>query len=87
MTEVGGPHASYLPRLPSPEALDAWAATGSGVLAELLDRSPAERAAARSAALAWVRRFDAERAIDAYLRIYCTLLDTPPQPAVSRQSA
>jgi len=87
MTEVGGPHASYLPRLPSSETLDAWAAAGSGVLTELLDRSPAELAVARAAALAWVRRFDAERAIDAYLHIYRALLDTPPQPAVIRQAA
>jgi glycosyltransferase involved in cell wall biosynthesis len=74
MNEVGGSHATYLPRLSSPTHLAAWAANGAQVLLDLLDRPLKARTAASDAGIEWSRRFDANRAVDAYLRIYETVL-------------
>ena len=74
MTEVGGPCALYLPRLSLDEDLAAWAELGGAMLAALLERGPAQRAAAAAAAIAWSRRFNAECAIDSYLEIYQRVL-------------
>jgi glycosyltransferase involved in cell wall biosynthesis len=70
MNEVGGAHAFYLERLAGPQSLAAWAEQGASVLIDLLGRPPAERDAAALAGIEWSRRFDAERVVDAYLRIY-----------------
>lgn len=83
MTEVGGPHAYYLPRLLSPEGMSAWAAQGAEVLCQLLDRPSAEREVAANAGIEWTRRFDAQRAIEGYLKIYQSVLKASglPDPA------
>jgi glycosyltransferase involved in cell wall biosynthesis len=70
MNEVGGAHAFYLARLAGAEAMAPWAEQGAKLLIELLDRPPAARDAAAQAGIEWSRRFDAERVVDAYLRIY-----------------
>ena len=75
MNEVGGLHATYLPRLAGPNDMAAWAAHGAEVLIGLLDRPRDDRDAASNAGIEWCRRFDTERAIDAYLRIYETVLE------------
>jgi glycosyltransferase involved in cell wall biosynthesis len=75
MTEVGGPVAHYLPRLRGAEHLDVWASHGADALATLLARPAEVRETAAQAGIAWARRFDAERAIDAYLRIYQDVLE------------
>jgi glycosyltransferase involved in cell wall biosynthesis len=70
MNEVGGPHASYLPRYPGPSGARDWAEAGAGVLCSVLDRSPAERDDAAQSGMAWVRRFDPDAAVSSYLTIY-----------------
>ena len=74
MNEVGGVHASYLPRYPGPSGARGWAEAGAEVLCSLLDRSPTEREAAAQAGIAWVRRFDPEAAIASYLTVYDRVL-------------
>lgn len=74
MNEVGGRHAVYLPRLTSPDGLAAWAAHGAQTLIDALDRPAGERAAAAGAGIEWSQRFDPDRAIDAYLGVYATVL-------------
>jgi glycosyltransferase involved in cell wall biosynthesis len=74
MTEVGGPHATYLPRLASPAQLDAWSTAAAQVVVELLDRPLPERERAAAAAREWVRRYDPQRAIERYLDIYDRVL-------------
>jgi glycosyltransferase involved in cell wall biosynthesis len=75
MTEVGGLHAQYLPRLPSDgEAVDRWAAAGAQRICSLLDRSADERGQALREGITWTGRFDADLAIESYLGIYETVL-------------
>ena len=74
MQEVGGPHAHYLPRLANGSDTTAWATDGARLLCALLDRPGAERDAAARAGIEWTQRFDAQRAIDGYLRIYESVL-------------
>ena len=74
MQEVGGPHAHYLPRLAGGSDATAWATDGARMLCVVLDRPGAERDAAARAGIEWTRRFDAQRAIDGYLRIYESVL-------------
>lgn len=73
MTEVGGDVATYLPRLT--EAVGTagfvrWADAGAARVDCLLERDAATRQRDREASLTWARRFDPERAIDGYLRVY-----------------
>ena len=75
MNEVGGTHAHYLPRMPGTEGHAAWATHGAEVLVRLLDRPEAERNASAHAGIEWARRYEAHRAIEAYLRIYASILD------------
>ncbi len=85
MTEVGGPVAHYLPAMPTAPAmpnrphtlnihhsaaLQSWAAAGAKRIQALLQRSPAQRQADASAAMAWARRFDVDSVLDAYLAVY-----------------
>jgi len=74
MTEVGGPHAHYLPRYPESGGVRDWAETGAEVLCSVLDRPDAERDFAGRAGIEWTRRFDAQRAIEGYLKIYQAVL-------------
>jgi glycosyltransferase involved in cell wall biosynthesis len=75
MTEVGGPAAYYLPRLRSKDSIDEWAASGALVIEQILQLSPQVRLLRAEAGLRWVRRFDAEQAIDGYLAVYARVLD------------
>jgi glycosyltransferase involved in cell wall biosynthesis len=74
MNEIGGPAARYLPRLKAEDDAEDWAAQGARVLNELLDRTDAERDAQMAESIAWARRFDADEAIEGYLRIYRNIL-------------
>ena len=74
MSEVGGPHAFYLPRLASRAELPAWAERGAALLCEVLDRPKEEQERTRAAGMAWTRRFDTGQAIERYLDIYTAVL-------------
>jgi glycosyltransferase involved in cell wall biosynthesis len=83
MTEVGGPHALYVPPLAADADPEAWAARGARELTALLDRSDAERDEAASASVEWARRFDVDAAIDRYLAIYAEVLAAEARPKSS----
>ncbi len=83
MNEIGGPQALYLPRLHPGDDWQAWARQGADLLATLLAAGPAARAARRDAGIAWAARFGADRAIDAYLRIYQDVLQRHARDAVA----
>lgn len=75
MNEVGGPHTRYLPRLTDSGDAQAWAAHGADVLTELLALPSLQAHALRAQCVDWPRKFNADGAIDGYLRIYQQVLD------------
>ena len=78
MTEVGGPHAHYLPRgSGGADALGPWAEHGARVICAVIDRSPEAQAQAARAGIEWTARFDAAQAIENYLNIYSAVLGGP----------
>ncbi len=83
MSEVGGPHAHYLPRLASRADLPAWADRAAALLCDVLDRPEPERARARAQGMAWTRRFDTGLAIERYLEIYAAVLAAERPGAVA----
>ena len=70
MNEVGGPDCIYLPRLHLQDNVLAWASYGGARLTQLLGLNAAAQAALRERCAAWSARFQAEAAIERYLRIY-----------------
>ena len=75
MTEVGGGVVSYLPRLRHEDDIEAWAAHGASVLANVLGRDPEARAHVAAAGCARAALFSAETAIESYLSIYRQVLE------------
>lgn len=80
MTEVGGAHAHYVPRPMHAEDMQAWATLGAETICRVLDRPEAERDLSARAGIEWSRRFDSERAIEGYLRIYASVLAATELP-------
>jgi glycosyltransferase involved in cell wall biosynthesis len=80
MNEVAGASARCLRRLHSPAEMNAWAAEGALVLQELLAESPADKARRKESGQAWVKRFDADKAIDGYLAVYQRVLELAAAP-------
>ncbi len=74
MSEVGGSHAFYVPRLGNGGDVAAWAAGAAGVLRDILRLSPADREQLTERALQWSRRYDAQHSIEGYLAIYRRVL-------------
>jgi len=74
MTEVGGSWAHYVPRWHLGDDIEAWAAQAADQLQNLLARPAAARAAGAAAGIEWAARYDADTALDAYLRIYRRVL-------------
>lgn len=74
MNEIGGPRAIYLPRLANKADLQAWSRHGAEALKEVLNASPAQDAALRSARLSWAAKFDADTAVTRYLEVYKRVL-------------
>jgi glycosyltransferase involved in cell wall biosynthesis len=70
MTEVGGPHSVYVPRLKPQDDRQAWAATAAQAVGKLLGASADERAVRSTACVQWAARFSADLAIDRYLAVY-----------------
>jgi glycosyltransferase involved in cell wall biosynthesis len=81
MSEVAGDAALYLPRLQYGEDIDVWALRGASVLKELLSESEEDRAARSERGRTWAANFDANRSIEAYLKIYDTILRPFPGKA------
>jgi glycosyltransferase involved in cell wall biosynthesis len=75
MNEVGGPVTRYLPRLKAADNVQAWAAKGASVLAEMLAMDEAQRADSAQRCVAWSRRFEADTAIAGYLRVYKKVIE------------
>lgn len=84
MNEVAGPAAVYLPRLRPGDDVGAWAEVGAAALSGLLALAPDERARVVALGLQWAAGFSADAAIDAYLRIYETVLG---QAGAARRNA
>lgn len=76
MSEISGPAARYLPRLKASDDVQAWAAHAANVLEEMLSLNAADTQKLRAQCAAWPARFDAEAAIEGYLRIYQQVLNT-----------
>jgi hypothetical protein len=70
MSEVGGPVARYLPRLMPQDDAQVWARDAAAVLIELLNLDEAARADVVAQGITWVERFNADAAIEGYLRVY-----------------
>jgi len=78
MTEVGGPHAHYLPRWSGSAAeIAPWADKGARVICAVIDRSAEEQTNFARAGIEWTARFDAAQAIENYLNIYSAVLGNP----------
>jgi glycosyltransferase involved in cell wall biosynthesis len=85
MNEVGGPVATYLPRLERLADLDTWARDGALRVLTLLDRDEEQCATERAARIAWAKRFEPQAAITAYLKVYESVLAR--SGAFTRQSS
>ncbi|RVU45083.1 glycosyltransferase [Rubrivivax rivuli] len=70
LTEVGGDAPLYLPRLPGPQALAAWAADAATAVAGLLNEAPEAAAHRRARGLARAAALQADNAIDRCLAVY-----------------
>lgn len=74
MTEVGGDAAYYLPRRPDVDS-GGWARTAADRIMQILALPAEEHAEQRRIGLARSGEFDADRALDAYERIYLRVLE------------
>jgi glycosyltransferase involved in cell wall biosynthesis len=70
MIEIGGPTTRYIPLLRAKDDVNAWATNAAKVLDDVLKLSDADRAALVSQAVTWSQNFDADTAIEGYLRVY-----------------
>jgi glycosyltransferase involved in cell wall biosynthesis len=75
MNEIGGPVARYLPRLKVDDDVQVWAKHGASVLLDLLSLDESSRTDVAKNAVAWAARFDADTAIEGYLRVYQQVMD------------
>ena len=74
MNEIGGPSASYIPRLKLTDDPDAWALKGSNALKLMLNMPEMQRIALVEKGLAHVAQFNADDAIEGYLKTYQQVL-------------
>jgi glycosyltransferase involved in cell wall biosynthesis len=74
MNEIGGPAARYLPRLGLAHDAQVWASRGATLLNELLEMDKVARDDLAKSGIEWAGGFDAELAIESYLRIYQQVL-------------
>jgi glycosyltransferase involved in cell wall biosynthesis len=70
MNEIGGPATRYIPLLRASDDVNTWATNAAKVLDDVLKLSDADHATLVSQAVSWAQNFDADTAIDGYLRIY-----------------
>jgi glycosyltransferase involved in cell wall biosynthesis len=74
MNEIAGPLATYLPVLRPSEDLTRWAEHGADALASVLQMEADEPLIHRQRRTAWARQFTTQKAIEAYLAIYQSVL-------------
>ena len=74
INEIGGPSASYIPRLKLTDDPDAWALKGSNALKLMLNMPEMQRIALVEKGLAHVAQFNADDAIEGYLKTYQQVL-------------
>jgi glycosyltransferase involved in cell wall biosynthesis len=70
MNEISSGAAHFIARLQPGADLDVWAAQGAALIGQLLSKENPDAGDCAFDANRWRERFDAERAIDAYLAIY-----------------
>jgi glycosyltransferase involved in cell wall biosynthesis len=74
MNEIGGPSASYISLLRLTDDPDAWALKGSNALKLMLNMPEMQRTALVEKGLAHVAQFNADDAIEGYLKTYQQVL-------------
>lgn len=70
MNEISSNTAHYIARLQPGADLHAWAAQGAALIEQLVSRERPESEGSPAEANLWGARFNADKAIDAYLEIY-----------------
>lgn len=70
MNEIGGPAASYIPRLRPTDDMHQWAAAAAFKLQSLIDLQPEQRNQLVAQGIQHASRFTAEAAISGYLQVY-----------------
>jgi glycosyltransferase involved in cell wall biosynthesis len=74
MNEIGGPATSYIPLLKLTDDPDAWALKGSEALKLILNTPEIQRIALVEKGLAHAAQFNADDAIEGYLKTYQQVL-------------
>lgn len=84
MSEIAGPCALYLPKLRPCDDLLEWASRGAGELESLLSKGNAELTDEAEQSAQWARRFDPNKAIESYLEIYRTIMESYMEKEAAR---
>jgi glycosyltransferase involved in cell wall biosynthesis len=82
MNEIGGPAASYIPLLRFTDDPDAWTLKGSNALKLMLNMPEMQRVALVEKGLAHVAQFNADDAIEGYLKTYQQVLSYTNTPQI-----
>jgi glycosyltransferase involved in cell wall biosynthesis len=75
MNEVGGAHSIYLPPLKYNDDQELWAKKCCEILTKLLNLDSLELSELSLRGMNWVKRFNADSAIEDYLNIYKSVLE------------
>ncbi|TAK94143.1 MAG: glycosyltransferase family 1 protein [Aquabacterium sp.] len=78
MNEIGGPAARYLPLLQASMNIDQWAQSGATIIDEMINTQVAKDPDLIKQRIEWASQFTQERAIEAYERIYQSIVDKTP---------
>ena len=70
MNEIGGSACAYIPILESPKDIESWSKNAANNLISLLSMNEDQRLQLSSKGLIHVQRFNAEKAIENYLKFY-----------------
>jgi hypothetical protein len=74
MNEIGGPAATYIPLLKLTDDTQVWAVEGAKELKSILNMPEMQRSALLEIGLAHVAQFNADDAIEGYLKTYQQVL-------------
>ena len=77
MNEIGGSAASYIPVLKASDDVQTWAINGAENLKSLLAMSEKQRKKLVNEGIENVTRFNADDAIEGYLKVYRQVLAMP----------